>query len=270
MDLAGDGDLDIVYNNYEGPPTLIRNHTCDGHRVMIKLAGRAPNLDAIGAELRIETTSGVQVHQVYTERGVVASEPATVHFGLGNDTAISKLTIHWPNGQVQVLEDLPVDKLLTITQPALAPGRDGPPPAGAPQPAARPLRTVRRERPTPGAWTSRTRTSPSTSSAASASCRRRQGMNGPAIAVADVNGDGLPDVFVSGTDGQSGVLFLGQPDGALQARARSSRGPTREGLRRRRGPLLRRERAAADPTSSSSAAASGTTRATRRSATAST
>ena len=51
VDLAGDGDLDIVYNNYEGPPTLIRNHTCDGHRVMIKLAGRAPNLDAIGADL---------------------------------------------------------------------------------------------------------------------------------------------------------------------------------------------------------------------------
>ncbi|MGA2016428.1 MAG: VCBS repeat-containing protein [Opitutaceae bacterium] len=215
VDLAGDGDLDIVYNNYEGPPTLIRNHTCDGHRVMIKLAGRAPNLDAIGAELRIETASGVQVRQVYTERGVVASEPATVHFGLGNDTAISKLTIHWPNGQVQVLEDLPVDKLLTIRQPALAPGETAHrPPAHLnrpPDPSAlfaenarargldftntyQPTDEFRRQRLLP----------------------RRQGMNGPAIAVADVNGDGLPDVFVSGTDGQPGVLFLGQPGGAFK------------------------------------------------------
>ena len=63
------------------------------------------------------------MRQIYTERGVVASEPATVHFGLGEDTVISKLTIHWPNGQLQVLEDLPVDKLLTIPQPALAPGQ---------------------------------------------------------------------------------------------------------------------------------------------------
>ena len=83
VDLDGDGDLDIVYNNFDGPPTVIRNNTTEGHRVMIKLAGRVPNLDAIGAELRIETASGVQVHQIYTERGVVTSEPATVHFGLG-------------------------------------------------------------------------------------------------------------------------------------------------------------------------------------------
>ena len=118
-DLGGRGALDIIYNNYDRPPTIIRNNTTEGHRVIIKLAGRAPNLDAIGAELRIETASGIQVRQIYTERGVVASEPATVHFGLGKDTVISRLTIHWPNGQVQVLEDLPVDKLLTIRQPTL-------------------------------------------------------------------------------------------------------------------------------------------------------
>ena len=110
VDLDGRGVLDIVYNNYDGPPTIIRNNTTEGHRVMFKLEGRAPNMDAIGAELRVESESGVQVRQIYTERGVVASEPATVHFGLGKDTVISKLTIHWPNGQVQVLEDLPADK----------------------------------------------------------------------------------------------------------------------------------------------------------------
>ena len=138
---------------------------------MIKLAGRAPNLDAIGAELRIETASGVQVRQVYTERGVVASEPATVHFGLGNDTAISKLTIHWPNGQVQVLEDLPVDKLLTDQAAGAGAGRDGPP-ARRRTSTARPTRPHCSPRtPTPAAWTSRTRTSPPMSSGASACCR---------------------------------------------------------------------------------------------------
>jgi len=216
VDLDGRGVLDIVYNNFDGPPTIVRNNTTEGHRVIIKLAGRAPNLDAIGAEVRIETASGVQVRQVYTERGVVASEPATIHFGLGTDSVISKMTIHWPNGQVQVLEDLPVDKLLTVRQPALAAGE------AAHRPPARPSHGV----------------NPSALFAENAHGRgldftdvpivadefsaqrllpRRQGMSGPAIAVADVNGDGIADIFVSGTGGQAGVLYLGQPDGTFKA-----------------------------------------------------
>jgi hypothetical protein len=215
-DLDGRGVLDIVYNNFDGPPTIIRNNTTGGHRVMIKLAGRAPNLDAIGAEVRIETASGVQVRQVYTERGVVASEPATVHFGLGADTVISRMTIHWPNGQVQVIEDVPADRLITVPQPPVAPGE-----------------TVRR----PPARLHR----PPDPSALFAECAKargidytdaivpvdefsrqkllpcRHGLNGPAIATADVNGDGMADVFVSGVDGQAGVLYLGQPGGTYKA-----------------------------------------------------
>ena len=216
VDLDGRGVLDIVYNNYDGPPTVIRNNTTSGHRVLIKLKGRAPNLDAIGAELRIETASGVQVRQIYTERGVVASEPATVHFGLGSDTAINKLTIHWPNGQVQVLEDLPADKLLTIPQPALAPGQAvRRPPARfnrPPDPSALFAENAHArgldftDAAQPADEFSRQRLLP-----------RRLGQSGPAIAVADVNGDGIPDVFVSGTGGQSGVLYLGQADGTFKA-----------------------------------------------------
>jgi len=219
VDLDGRGVLDIVYNNYGAPPTIIRNNTTEGHRVMFKLDGRPPNRDAIGAELRIETASGVQVRQIYTERGVVASEPATVHFGLGDDTVVSKLTIHWPNGQVQELEDLPVDDLLTVKQPALAPGEVARrPPAQShrpPNPGALYVETEQKRglnftdaAPAPDEFT-RQRLLP-----------RRQGINAPALAVADVNGDGIPDIFVSGTGGQAGVLYLGQPDGSYKPAAR--------------------------------------------------
>lgn len=214
-DLDGDGYLDLIYNNFDGPPTLVRNVGATGHRVMFKLEGRAPNRDAIGAELRIETASGVQVRQVYTERGVVASEPATVHFGLGEDTVVNKLTVHWPNGQVQVLEDLPGDNLITIKQPAIAAGET------VRRPPARPNRA-----PDPDAlYAEKAKASgidyadaivPFDEFTRQRLLPRRQNLVGPAVATADVDGDGMVDVFVGGIDGQSGVLYLGQGDGSFK------------------------------------------------------
>jgi hypothetical protein len=212
-DLDGDGNLDLVFANYNEPPTIVRNYTATGHRVMIKLAGRAPNLDGIGAELHIETASGVQMRQLYTERGIVASEPPLIHFGLGNDTVIKKLTVNWPRGEVQVLENLPADQLLTISEPPLAEGTK-PAPASIRTPARsdalfaesaasrglkhsntlRPFDEFTRQRLLP---------------------RRLNGL-GPVLAVADVNGDGIDDIFVTGTTGQAGELFLGQPDGSFK------------------------------------------------------
>jgi enediyne biosynthesis protein E4 len=211
-DLDGDGDLDLVFANYNEPPTVVRNNTTGGHRVVIKLAGRGSNPDGIGAELKIETASGVQVRQLYTERGIVASEPPLVHFGLGADTAIKQLTIHWPLGQVQTLENLPVDQLLTIAEPAVA-ENGHPAPAILKTPAradafftetavSRGLKHTNALRPFDEF--SRQRLLP----------RRLNGL-GPVLAAADVNGDGIEDVFVTGTAGQTGELFLGQKDGTF-------------------------------------------------------
>ncbi len=215
-DLDGDGDLDLIYSNYDAPPTIIRNDTVTGHRAVIKLAGRAPNRDGIGAELLIETAAGVQVRQVFTERGIASSEPPLVYFGLGDDTAIRKLTIHWPRGEVQVLENLPADQLLTVSEPALAEGAKLAPaifklPARpdalyAEAAIARGLKHSNQLRPFDEF--TRQRLLP-----------RRLNGQGPALAVADVNGDKLPDVFVTGTAGQAGELFLGQADGTFKSAA---------------------------------------------------
>ena len=215
-DLDGDGDLDLIYSNYDAPPTIVRNDTVTGHRVVIKLAGRAPNRDGIGAELHIETAAGVQVRQLFNERGIASSEPPLVYFGLGDDTAIKQLTIHWPRGQVQVLENLPADKLLTITEPVLAEGAKLAPasfktPARtdalfAEAAATRGLKHGNQLRPFDEF--TRQRLLP-----------RRLNGQGPALAVADVNGDGLADVFVTGTAGQAGELFLAQADGTFKSAA---------------------------------------------------
>lgn len=209
-DFDGDGDLDIVYANFEAPPTVLRNDTAAGHRLVVKLEGRAPNRDGIGAELRLETAAGVQVRQLFTERGIASSDPALIHFGLGAEQAAKRLTILWPRGQEQVLENLPADHLITVPEPE--PARD-----------LRPAPAQRRTPPRPGALF--------TENAAARGLRhvshvrpfdelvrqrllpRRINGQAPALAGADVNGDGHTDVFVSGGAGQSGVLFLGRADG---------------------------------------------------------
>lgn len=214
VDLDGDGDLDLVFANYNEPPTVVRNNTISGHRVVIKLAGRAPNLDGIGAELQIETASGRQVRQLFTERGIVASEPPLVHFGLGDDTTIKQLTIRWPRGQMQVLENISADQMLTIAEPPLATATK-PAPASFRTPArpdalftesAAELGLKHTSQLSPLDEFTRQRLLP----------RRLNGL-GPVLATADVNGDGFADLFVSGAARQSGELFLGQSDGRFLA-----------------------------------------------------
>ncbi len=212
-DLDGDGDLDLVYANYNEPPTIVRNDTVSGHRAVIKLNGTDGNRTGIGAELTIETASGKQVRQLFTERGIVASEPALVHFGLGDDTTIKKLTIRWPRGQVQVLENLPADQLLTIAEPALpADAKSALTPAIFHTPA--PVNALFTERAAARGLKHENSLRPFDEFIRQRLLPHRLNGQGPALATADVNGDGLADVFVTGTAGQAGQLFLGQKDGS--------------------------------------------------------
>ncbi len=215
-DLDGDGDLDLIYANYDAPPTIVRNDTTTGHRAVLKLAGRAPNRDGIGAELRIETAAGVQVRQLFNERGIASSEPPLVYFGLGDDTAIRKLTVRWPRGQVHVLENLPADQLLTISEPALAEG-------AKPAPAIfkTPARTdaLFAESATVRGLKHSNQLRPFDEFTRQRLLPRRLNGQGPALATADVNGDKLADVYVTGTAGQAGELFLAQADGTFKSAA---------------------------------------------------
>ncbi len=210
-DLDNDGDLDLIYANLAGPPSVVVNHTATGHRVAFTLTDRAPNRDAIGTELTLTTAAGTQIQQVYAERGVVSSNLAPLIFGLGDDATITALTVRWPDGAVETFTDLPADRHYALTRSAAPATRS----AAATQADlsqalytetaatrgldftsdAYPLEELARQRLLP----------------------RRLGQTAPALATADVNGDGCTDVFVTGARAQSGQLFLGQADGTFTA-----------------------------------------------------
>ncbi|PTY02894.1 RNA-binding protein [Opitutaceae bacterium EW11] len=117
-DLDGDGDLDLLFSNYQAGATLLRNDSDSGHRVVCALRGTQSNRFGIGADVTLETAAGPQIRVVTLGRGFMSSSEPIAHFGLGEETQIRRLTVRWPSGAVQIFENLPVDRRFTITEPA--------------------------------------------------------------------------------------------------------------------------------------------------------
>ena len=116
-DLDGDGDLDVVYSNYHDGVTVLRNDCETGHRVIFDLRGTTSNHFGIGATVRIESALGIQVSTLGLSRGYLSSSEPIIHFGLGDDTVIKRLTVTWPSGRIQTWENVAVDQRYLLTEP---------------------------------------------------------------------------------------------------------------------------------------------------------
>ena len=121
-DLDGDGNLDIVYANYHGHLTVLRNEEDAGQRVLIELRGTRSNRFGVGSTVTLETGSGIQVRQLVLARGYLSSSEPVIHFGLGGEARIRRLTVEWPSGQVQTFPDLEAGMRYTLTEPSGRPG----------------------------------------------------------------------------------------------------------------------------------------------------
>ena len=83
----------------------------------MELAGRGANRQAIGARLTAELPSGRRlVRTVQAGSSYLTSSDPRVLFGLGEDTSVRKLTIRWPSGSEQALENLPAGRYVKIEQ----------------------------------------------------------------------------------------------------------------------------------------------------------
>jgi hypothetical protein len=117
-DIFNDGKLDVIINNMDGVPVLLRNVNQDHNKwVDLKLIGgpKSPR-DAVGSTVYL-TAGGIrQRGDVLSGGSYLSSNDMRIHFGLGNASRIDAVEIHWPSGRIEKLTIAAVDRILKIEE----------------------------------------------------------------------------------------------------------------------------------------------------------
>jgi hypothetical protein len=119
-DLDGDGRLDVVINNADSRPSLLRNvATPVGHWLALHLVGdvskKSPR-DAIGASVYVTTGKVRQRQDVISGGSYSSQNDTTLHFGLGIATNVDKVEIRWPDGSKETIQVPSVDRKFTVVE----------------------------------------------------------------------------------------------------------------------------------------------------------
>ncbi len=117
FDFDRDGDLDIFVACNSQSPILYRNRGGNARNwTTIKLRGLPPNSEGIGARVSVTTASFTQMREMRVGSNYVSQDPAEAHFGLGTAPIISEIRIEWPSGQIDIFNNIPVNKYLVFNE----------------------------------------------------------------------------------------------------------------------------------------------------------
>ncbi|WP_276168995.1 VCBS repeat-containing protein [Zobellia alginiliquefaciens] len=208
-DLDNDGDLDLLVNNMDQPAFVYENVGLPekkNHYLKVKLNGKKGNLQGIGAKLKLTTADSEQFYQHYLSRGYESSVDPTAHFGLGQSKEVKSIEVWWPNGTYQILKNQAVDTILTLKQSDAIKN----------SPEQKDLKNQFFSDITDSLGVSfKHKEDDFVDFKLQPILPHMHSRNGPGLAVADVNGDGLEDFYIGGATGQAGELFLQMPDGSF-------------------------------------------------------
>lgn len=211
-DFDNDGTLDLVINNVNMPAWIYRNETKTGegaNYLKIRLNGTGKNTSGIGAKIILFHSEQKIYREQMPTRGFQSSVDHLLHAGLGTATELDSLLVIWPDKKYQVLDNVPVNQTIEINQEE-ASGEFDYETFHAPEGDI--------------IFSDITETSgfDFVHEKSSFDDFRREPLipykkstSGPALAVADLNGDGLDDFFIGGAKWQPGEIFLQNQDGTF-------------------------------------------------------
>ena len=116
-DFDNDGDVDVIVNNLDGPPTLLRNDGGSGHgSIQVKCVGTRSNRSAIGARVRVSVGDHTQVAEVMSGSSYYSQSDFRLHFGIGRARTVDLVEVTWPSGGTETLRALPANHLFVIRE----------------------------------------------------------------------------------------------------------------------------------------------------------
>ncbi len=200
-DLDKDGRIDLIVNRLEEPAGIYKNNMPQKNYCSITLKGEGGNTQGIGATVYVYTKNTMQVYQQSLSRGFMSSVSPIIHVGLGDATFIDSLKIMWSGGKGQMLTNIKANNNIVLQQ------RNA---------AANFIRPILKKS-IDGSWQNIAdsvginfihREDAFEDLSVNPLLPHSLATQGPAIAVADVNNDGLQDFFICGPKGQAGQLWL--------------------------------------------------------------
>ncbi|MEZ6119086.1 MAG: VCBS repeat-containing protein [Pirellulaceae bacterium] len=216
-DLDRDGDLDLIVVNADEPVSVYRNDVTslesDAHRrLLVQLHGTVSNRQGLGAIVTVRTNGQILRKQLLPSSGFLSDNEGLLQFGLGAANEIDSIEVQWPSGIRHSFADVPVNSLVQISERK---------PTGGETPQKRRIEPqVAQERlfvPFEMPTEMRHEETYFDDFQLQPLLPNQLSQFGPGLAVGDVNGDQTPDLFLSGSAGRPGQIWLNSDGGWKRA-----------------------------------------------------
>ena len=208
-DLDNDGDLDLVVNNVNEPPFILKNNTDsfypNHHFLKVQFQGPINNRFGIGASVRIYSNGELQAKENYSSRGYLSSVAPELLFGLGENSTIDSLVVRWSDGKAQVVYEPTVDSTYVLSYSSTREGTMS-------LPTREKTKWISVELPLDYTHNENQNLEFNRDPLLPFAL----GNEGPATAVGDINKDGLDDLFLGGAKGQASMLYIQDEDGSFK------------------------------------------------------